>query len=94
MTTLLEVAKAETCIFDKSLVYISIHKKLGELCLKDITDWSHVWIVFVVQGVARCLVGELVATKGRTLTIQISEPWLSESRIVDIKPYHYLENLS
>lgn len=92
MITLLEVARVNSQ--DSSCLVISVDKKLGPLSLSGITDWSHIWIVFVLNSQTRCTVAQLVSCQGRSLTVKLSEPWIAQAIIVDIKPYHFLENLN
>lgn len=97
MIRLFEVATARASLSDSSCLEITVDKKLGELSLKDIDDWSHIWIVFVdvsVEPIAQCILAELISCKSRTLTAKITQSWSSSFRIVDLKPYHFLEYFS
>ena len=94
MIRLLEVATARLCRSDSCCLEISVDKKLGELSLKGVSEWSHIWIVFVDETgdqTAQCMLAELICCKSRNLTVKISQEWLPSFRIVDLKPYHFLE---
>ncbi len=91
MIHLYQVAHA-TCRKDGStLLDLQLHKKLGDHAFQSITDWSHLWIIYVHNAVTKATVAELLECQGRKLTVRLSEPWNDEYTVVDIKPYHFLE---
>ena len=76
---------------DGNILELSLHKKLGHHAFQNITDWPHLWIVYVHNLVTKATVSELVECSGRKLTLKLTETWNDEYTVVDIKPYHFLE---
>ena len=74
---------------------VEIVPALNKECLQDIDDWSHVWIIYIgtcsqVDGI----VCKIASHDGRLLRLCPLEPLPLDARIVDIKPYHFLESAS
>ena len=78
----------------EGLTVVTVIAPLNKECLQDITDWSHIWLIWVNESEINCTVCELHSRVDRQLTVSPMESIPASARIVDIKPYHPLENIA
>ena len=96
MVNLREVATWERLDDNDLLLRVRIVPQLNKECLLGITEWSHLWVVFVSEeseSLVNAIVCKLVSHSDRFIILSsIGEVLPPSAKIVDLKPYHYLES--
>jgi len=78
---------------DDGCLLIDILPPLNKECLQGIEGWSHVWLVFVSEGHrVEAIVSKIENHTDRRLCVSPVSPLPFTAKIVDLKPYHFLES--
>ena len=86
---------ANWAVADDGNLLIDILAPLNKECLQGITDWCHCWVVYVADTLlVEAIVAKIESQSDRRLSVLPASNLPSTAKIVDIKPYHFLEALA